>query len=181
MRNHHDYYPTPATTANDFFKKFIELEPRFDFTNAAVLDPSAGGCAVHEMSYPVALERLGCTNITSVDIRADSRATIKANYMEWYPTRHYDMVVTNPPYTIAIDYIVTALEDCVEDGFVVMLLRLNYFGSVGRRDFWQQHMPVYCVIHSQRPRFAGKSDLCEYAHFVWRKGEKPSFTKTYVV
>jgi hypothetical protein len=191
MRNNQDYYTTPAATVNEFFTKFCELVPLFDFTTATALDPAAGGDhgvgsaaagAGNPMPYPTALQRLGCTRITTVDVRVDSRAEIKANYMEWYPAEQYDMVITNPPFTLALDYIVTALDDCKVGGFVVMLVRLNFLGSVGRRDFWLHHMPTYCIVHAQRPRFtSGGGDSCEYCHMVWKKGDNPAFTKTFVV
>ena len=181
MRNLRDYYTTPASTVTEFFTKFAELVPTFDFATASVLDPSAGGCSVNPMPYPVALAELGCKNITTVDIRMDSRAEIKADYMQWYPVQQYDMVITNPPYVLALDYIVTALDDCVAGGYVVMLVRLNFLGSVSRRDFWKHHTPTYCIVHAQRPRFSGTSDLCEFCHLVWKKGEYPDHIQTYVV
>lgn len=157
QRNAYDYYTTPAATVNEFLAKFCELVPTFDFKSASVLDPAAGG-------------------------RSDSLATIKASYMEWYPPVQYDMVITNPPFTLALDYIVTALDDCKVGGYVVMLVRLNFLGSVGRRDFWQHHMPTYCIVHAQRPRFTSAGgDSCEYCHMVWKKGDNPAFTKTFVV
>ena len=180
-RNNQDYYTTPARTVNEFFTKFCELVPSFDFTTAAALDPAAGGCDENPMPYPIALQQLGCTNITTLDIRQDSLAAIKADYMKWYPTEQYDMVITNPPFVLALDYIVTALDDCKPGGFVVMLVRLNFLGSVGRREFWHHHMPSYCIVHAHRPRFGLKGDNCEYCHLVWQKGENPAFTKTYVV
>jgi hypothetical protein len=183
MRNANDYYTTPAATVNEFFTKFRELVPSFDFTTATALDPAAGGTvAGAPMPYPLALQRLGCVDVTTVDVRVDSRAAIKANYMQWFPTRQYDMVITNPPFSLALDYIVTALDDCVDGGYVVMLVRLNFFGSVGRRDFWQHHTPTYCIVHAQRPRFtASGGDNCEYCHVVWKKGENPDHTRMYVV
>ena len=112
--------------------------------------------AAHPKPYPAALQQQGCTRITTVDVRVDSRAEIKADYMEWYPDEQYDLVITNPPFTLALDYIVTALDDCKVGGFVAMLVRLNFLGSVGRRDFWQHHMPTYCIVHAHRPRFGVK-------------------------
>ena len=47
-----------------------------------ILDPCAGGDSVHDMSYPIALiESCGALNIETIDIRIDSRAEIKADYL----------------------------------------------------------------------------------------------------
>jgi hypothetical protein len=181
-RNAHDYYTTPAPTIADFITKFRAVEPGFDFVTAHVFDPSAGGCAVHPAAYPTALRGLGCTRIDTLDIRPDSRASVIGDYMQHFPETLYDMVITNPPYASAMGFIEAALEDTKPGGFVVMLLRLNYFGAVSRRAFWQANMPTYCFIHAKRPHFmAGKGDSCEYAHFVWIAGQYPDHAKTYVI
>ena len=179
-RHKQDYYTTPAKTVVEFLDKFIELTS-FDFTSAHVLDPAAGGCKDNPMPYPAALFALGCTNVTTLDIRTDSKAALITDYMQHYPNQQYDLVITNPPYLLALDFIVTALEDCKEGGYVVMLLRLNFFGSQQRRSFFQQHMPMYCIVHSNRPRFFGAGEQTEYAHFVFKKGYHPTYTQTYVI
>jgi hypothetical protein len=181
LRNFKDYYITPQKTINDFISKFKELEPAFNFRNAIILDPSAGGCSKHQMAYPTVLQQLGCTRIDTLDIRQDSLAEIKDDYLKWYPTVSYDMVVSNPPFALALDFVAAAIEDAKDGGFVIMLLRLNFFASITRRYYLQQNMPKYCVVHANRPKFNGRSDSCEYAHFVWQKGYNPDYTKTYII
>lgn len=182
-RNVQDYYVTPLKTINNFLAKFQELEPSFNFVNANILDPSAGGCITNIMPYPVALEALGCHRITTVDIRSDSLAQIKTDYLKWYPTESYDMVISNPPFAEALNFVAAAIEDVKDNGFVIMLLRLNFFGSISRRYYLQNNMPKYTIVHSSRPRFLnnGNTDSCEYAHFIWQKNHNADFTKTYII
>ncbi|UPL50539.1 hypothetical protein [Hymenobacter sublimis] len=182
MRARQDYYTTPLATVAEFFVKFQELVPALDLTVAQVFDPAAGGCAENIMTYPAALRALGCENIDTLDIRQDSRAAIIADYMNFYPEKEYDLIITNPPFNLALDYIVTALEDCKSGGYVVMLLRLNFFGSLSRKEFFSNNMPLYCFVHTQRPRFnKNSSENAEYAHFVWKKGYNPPHTQTYLL
>lgn len=91
----------------------------------------------------------------------------------------YDVIITNPPFNISLDIINKALDDVKDDGFVIMLLRLNYFGGKVRRNLWENHMPKYCFVHNKRIGFLnnGKTDSIEYYHMVWQKGYKPEFTK----
>ena len=181
-RNHQDYYVTPAATITEFIAKFQVVEPGFDFASAHVFDPSAGGCSIHEMAYPAALHALGCVKVDTLDIRPDSRAQTVGDYMSHFPETAYDMIITNPPFTSVMGFILAALEDCKPGGFVVMLLRLNYFGAESRHQFWQETMPTYCFIHSRRPCFAGtRSVQSDYAHFVWVAGQYPAYTKTFVI
>lgn len=56
-------------------------------------------------------------------------------------------------------------------GFVIMLLRLNYFGSQKREEFWEDNMPAKCYVHRKRMSFTdeGGTDSIEYMHAVWQK------------
>ena len=71
-------------------------------------------------------------------------------------------------------------KDVADGGYVAMLLRLNFWGSKARQDFFKNNMPKYCYIHPRRMSFTedGKTDSIEYAHFVWQKGNNPTFCKT---
>jgi hypothetical protein len=53
-----------------------------------------------------------------------------------------------------------------------MLLRLNYFGSSARFNFWKKFMPVRAYVHHKRLSFTGgATDSIEYMHAVWKVGE----------
>jgi len=180
-RHKSDYYITPQ----EEIIKFLEVFEKEEDITGNILDPCSGGDEDHLMSYPSALEKKGYNpeKITTVDIRKDSRAQIKADYREIDCPGDFDLIITNPPFKIARDIIEKALEDVNEGGFVVMLLRLNYFGSQKRFDLWQDHLPKYCFVHHQRMSFTdnGKTDSIEYCHMVWQKGHKPNFTALKVI
>ena len=150
-----------------------------------ILDPCAGGDEKHQMSYPNALKEFGINTerITTIDIRKDSRAMIRENYLEIEPKGDFDIIITNPPFKIARDIIEKALSDVKEGGFVIMLLRLNYFGTQKRFDLWRKQLPKYCFVHHKRMSFTddGKTDSIEYCHMVWQKGHNPDFTKLKVI
>lgn len=181
-RHKTDYYVTPKQPIKDFLSKFLDIA-KIDRPDRLVwLDPCAGGDDNNDMSYPsVIVEEFNPTIIT-MDIRDDSRADIKDNYLTFKSNLNPDIIITNPPFFIALDIIKKALEDVKDDGYVIMLLRLNFFGSKERKLFFDNYMPEYCFIHSKRISFMkGATDSIEYAHFVWRKGYNPEFSKTYLL
>jgi hypothetical protein len=174
-RDYHisDYYITPIEVIKEFLNKFIEIEGKYIFK--AVLDPCAGGDVNHPMSYPSALELFGIKgNIDTVDIREDSLAQLKADYLKLnIEKQKYNVIITNPPFNYALEIIEKALNDVTEDGFVIMLLRLNFLGSKKRKPFWDANPPKYIFVHSKRISFFGNTtDSIEYAHFVWQKNNK---------
>ena len=180
-RKKSDYYVTPREEIKKFLNEFLKVEK----IKGNILDPCAGGDENHKMSYPVALVESGfnADDITTVDIRKDSRAMIRENYLNVECKGDFDTIITNPPFKIARDIIEKALHDVNEGGFVIMLLRLNYFGSQKRFDLWTKQLPKYCFVHHKRMSFTddGKTDSIEYCHMVWEKGSYPDFTKLKVI
>lgn len=183
-RDYHisDYYITPIEVIKEFLNKFIELEGKYVFK--LVLDPCAGGDAQHPMSYPKALEDFGIKgNIVTVDIREDSLAELKSDYLNLdVKQQGFNVIITNPPFSHALEIIEKALDDIVDNGYVIMLLRLNFLGSKKRKPFWEANPPKYIFVHSKRISFFGNSntDSIEYAHFVWQKNNQDT-TKLFVI
>lgn len=175
-----DFYVTPIDEIIKFIDAFVEVE---DDLEGKILDPCAGGSTKYPMSYPEALKRCGYTNIDTIDIREDSLAEIKTDYLAYNCKNKYNVIITNPPFNQARPIIEKALDDVKDNGFVIMLLRLNFFGSKARKDMWNKQMPKYCFVHHKRMSFTddGKTDSIEYCHMVWQKGYYPEFTKLKVI
>lgn len=186
VRHGADYYVTPISAVKAFLAQW---KPKIKL-NWAMLDPCAGGDDNNLMSYPEALKHyMGETwekcnlHITTLDKRPDSRADIIHDYLTWEPNRKFDLIITNPPFSIALDVIKKSLELCEEGGYVVMLQRLNFMGSRERSQWFKEMMPHSIYVHSKRMRFLGttNTDSIEYAHFIWRKGCSEEFSRLYLV
>lgn len=168
-----DYYVTPIKSISDFINHF---QNDYGTLGSLLLDPCAGGDSLNTMSYPTALSHAGYNNIETIDLRQDSLAAhSNTNYLEvdlstLMPAP--DCIITNPPFNIALEIINKALNDVKDGGYVVMLLRLNFFGSKGRKPFWTNNLPMCCYVHSERMKFlnTGGTDSIEYMHCVWKKG-----------
>ena len=176
-----DYYVTPIDKISDFLEEFEKVEDVDK--NIQILDCCAGGDEKHPMSYPEALSKKGFINIHTLDIREDSLSKTKGDYLHIDYANKMDMIITNPPFSLALDIINKSLEDVKDGGFVIMLLRLNYFGGKVRKGLWEKQMPKYCFVHHKRISFTDdrKTDSIEYAHFVWQKGHSEQFTQLKVI
>jgi hypothetical protein len=85
----------------------------------------------------------------------------------------YDVYITNPPYLLA--------REVAEIGFqvahtVILLLRLNFYGSKHRHPWISRCIPAHTAVLPDRPPFrlskkTGKlgTDATEYAWFVWER------------
>jgi hypothetical protein len=179
-----DYYRTPEWAIDDFLSAFYRREPgafpRIGGKKMFVLDPCAGGDADHPtMPYPTAIHGWGtdADHTMTIDIREDSPAKVHGDYLT-YPVQGlftFDMIISNPPFTLAQQFIEKALTEVRVGGWVVFLLRLNFLGSQKRKPFWDTHMPNYIFLHSRRLSFRddNKTDSVEYAHFCWQRGNTP--------
>lgn len=171
-----DYYVTPQSC----IKEFIDA---WGIKQGKYLDPCAGGDEKHPMSYPTVLKTYGIDVVTT-DIRESSLAEVKEDYLFLDTAEEYfDVIITNPPFNIAEQIIEKALKDVKHGGYVIMLLRLNFFGSKSRFPMWQKQLPVEAYVHHRRMSFTddGKTDSIEYMHCVWQKGTTPEFTKLKVI
>jgi hypothetical protein len=182
-RHKSDYYVTPVRDIENFINYITNDIP--NIFNGNILDPCAGGDEKHQMSYPNALLNKGINpnNITTVDIRKDSKAMIKENYLDIKCPGDFNCIITNPPFKIALPIIKKALDDVNDNGYVIMLLRLNFFGSQKRFSFWNKYMPKYVYVHHKRMSFTDKggTDSIEYCHMVWKKDDYPKFSKIKVI
>jgi hypothetical protein len=136
------------------------------------------------MSYPKAIKTLypDC-NITTIDIREDSLAEIKQDYLTYQVTKRPEVIITNPPFNKAIEIIQKAINDIDEYGYVIMLLRLNFLESKDRKKFFDTYMPKYIFVHHQRMSFTDKggTDSVAYCHMVWQKGCNPEFSELRII
>ena len=91
-------------------------------------------------------------------------------------------IITNPPYSMAKEFIERALE-LVEDGRkVAMLLKLTFLESKKRRELFEKYPPKYIYVSSSRLQCAKNGDFetykngtgtaIAYGWFVWEKGYK---------
>lgn len=188
-RNEKDYYVTP--------REVVDKAMRFIFPDGvegrSVLDPAAGGnpgsfsMAEYPCVYADWFSSHGA-HVDSIDIRQDSPASIHADFLTWESPHPYEIVATNPPFSLAEEFIRKSMSVLSDGGCCVMLERLNFLCSEKRRHLFEEFKPSLIVVHRKRMSFLGnmkflkqQTDSIEYAHFVWIKGENPDFAKTFVI
>lgn len=197
QRQEFDYYVTPPDAIRTFLQHFTKhFSERLTAAPRRILDPCAGGNKTEvqwqykkdkvvtvpptEMSYPKVLQEFWSeARIVTMDIREDSPAQLHGDFLtvddDKLKALKLDMIITNPPFSLAEEIIRKALEVVHPGGFVIMLLRLNFFGSKKRKDFFDSFMPCRAYVHRERMNFVeGESgDSIEYMHAVWTKDSLP--------
>ena len=182
-----DYYVTPVKDIITFLGALDE-EVTLDIWDKTILDPCAGGDPSHDMSYPKALREYYAipddwNGIKTIDIRDDSLAETKCNYIETKLDYKPFLIISNPPFNQAMEFIKKALGDVEDGGYVAMLLRLNFLETKARKEFFDNYMPTWVFVHHKRMSFtdAGGTDSVAYCHMVWKKNDYPKFAKIRVI
>lgn len=198
VRTPNDYYLTDPKEIVKFLLAWLATDGManrlFKCKDLSILDPAAGGLTERvevpqkegkpplvfepsEMSYPKAIRAVSGHAIHTMDIRENSLAAERTDFLQRLQPPYYDLAITNPPFLLALEFIKQSLTVVKPGGFVVMLLRLNFFGSEDRNSFFLSgNMPQRGYVHSKRLGFTpdGKTDSVEYAHFIWQKTDEPN-------
>ena len=165
VRDPADYYATPAWATH-------RLLERVELPAGRWLEPCAGEGAIIQATQAVR----GDVAWTALEVRAECREPLHDLRVEsvqigsftapTLPLLHaaYDVVLTNPPYRVALAFARRALELAP---VVALLLRLNWLASAKRAAWMHAHTPSIFVL-PDRPSFVGgHGDATEYAWLVW--------------
>jgi hypothetical protein len=163
----HDAYFTPERLAS----RLVSLLP-ID-SRHHVLEPHVGGGA-----FGKAIKATGA-KLTGSDIQKESEGLaicdekIVCNFLHHAYPQQYDFVVGNPPFADALDHVQKALNVVKPTGGVGFLLRIGFFASISRFEFWKNNPAKKVWVLAERPSFAhGTTDAQEYAFFYWTPGYK---------
>lgn len=160
-REQHDFYATEP--------KAVELLLDEEQFQKDILEPCCGLNHITDV-----LKSRGYQVITSDLIDRGVGAEVKDffEYESWYGD-----IVTNPPYSQAVDFVEHSLKIIEEGSRVAMFLKIQFLEGKKRKEFFKKYPPKYIYVASSRLRCAkngefdkyGSSAVC-YAWFVWEKG-----------
>lgn len=170
-----DFYQTPQALADAMAVRLPEPgldpkthEPCLSF-GLRVLDPCAGN-GVFGRSIRTFRPK---ATLHEIDVSPQGPGIEMLDFFSLGCTegRIFDVIIGNPPYSLAEQFIRHALSLAPEVHF---LLRLNFLEGQKRRAFWKEHPVSHVAVLSRRPSFTGKgTDATAYAVFVW----KPRLTR----
>jgi len=164
-RETNDYYATPEIAV----KKLLEKEMLFPF----ILEP-----ACWEWHISKVLEWYGKKVLSSdlidrwygeqIDFLSDS-------FMDNW---HWD-IITNPPFSMAQEFVEKSLSIIRDNRKVCMLLRIQFLEGVKRNKFFRENPPKKVYVFSRNIRCAKNWDFdnatwnaSTYCWFVWEKWYK---------
>lgn len=100
------------------------------------------------------------------DVEPRSELVKRRDYLDpGFAPPHADLLITNPPYSLAEEFIRKAVSHATS---VAMLLRLPFMASKKRLPLWRDLGVPDVYVLSKRPSFTGGgTDSTDYAWLVW--------------
>lgn len=188
-----DFYETPPWLTAMFWKEFMNHDLTLE--NFNFLEPSAGNGKIIQatnkffndsgLAKPIwsANEILPECKENLIQLVEDPSKLTMQDYLTLpAPKTKYDLIITNPPFSLAQPFIEKAVK---ESKLVVMLLRVNFLGSKKRIGFFKEHRPDL-YVSPKRPSFIksqkSSTDATEYAWFLWNSNSLQSkMTRYYML
>jgi hypothetical protein len=167
-RSDDDFYATPYGTTKALLDK-LELR-------GSILEPACGQGHISN----ILKEYCPDSEITSTDLVNRGYGQGDIDFLTHDYKRKFDNIITNPPFKFAKEFINKGLE--LANDKVIMLLKIQFLESKGRKEFLENSPLKYVYVFSERQStlkdglelnpLTGKkwSTTLLLAWFVWEKG-----------
>lgn len=171
----HEWFPTPPGLVQAFM-------PHLDLRDGlTLLEPGAGrGDLLGELRNGFS----GWSHVTAVEIDPQRREVLEpladevivGDFLAVAPSLpQFDRVVTNPPFSIWVEFTAAAIDLCKPGGIVASVGRLGLMESNGRESFWNTYRCDAWVC-PWRNKFVDNDSSPTEGHCVYffRPGEQPT-------
>ena len=175
-----DFYATDPIAVQKLLTKYA-------INGNEILEPCVGNGNIANAINNFYTNKVNITGIDIVDRGYPS--TIVHDYLTWKTDRKFDCIITNPPYSLAKEFIEKSMallndgydEDGIPNGQLIMLLKIQFLEGIKRKKLFEKYPPKYIYVF--RSRMAtwnngqpfdsnGKkwaTTIC-HAWFIWEKG-----------
>lgn len=187
-----DNYPTPIRLARAGIELALSIYPSLKGEKINFMEPGAGNDAPFCKAIKSRLDDSVITR--GIELRKLSKKDREKirDHCDFYnhgrdflsyevPSKDWrpNLIVTNPPYSLAEKFARQSLKIIDPSGIVVMLVQNGFSGSKERIDFWEEFPALSVHMPRPRPGFvdfeSGSTDMREYYFYVWAGPRLASF------
>ena len=120
-------------------------------------------------------------NITAIDIVDRGYPnTIVADFLNYQTEKRYDGIITNPPYSLAKEFVEKGMELLTDNGQMLMFLKIQFLEGAKRKDFFKKYPPKYIYVFTNRMATWNNGEALDpkgkrwattmcHAWFIWEK------------
>ena len=171
QRVENDFYATNPKAVNMILNKY-------NFYAQNILEPCVGqGHIAHVIDEFYNHSK----NITAIDIVDRGYPnTIVADFLNYQTEKRYDGIITNPPYSLAKEFVEKGMELLTDNGQMLMFLKIQFLEGAKRKDFFKKYPPKYIYVFTNRmatwnngepldPKGKRWATTMCHAWFIWEK------------
>lgn len=177
--------PANGRVENDFYAtnpRAVEmLFQKYPFTASKILEPCVGQGHIANFINNFFTNKREVVGVDLVDRGYPN--TIVSNFLEWETDEKFDGIISNPPYSLAKEFVEKGMDLLEEEGQMAMFLKVQFLEGAKRKELFEKYPPKYIYIFRNRmatwnngnetdengKRWA--TTMC-HAWFVWEKGSK---------
>jgi hypothetical protein len=176
--------PENDRVENDFYATNPEavkmLLEKYEIVGKNILEPCVGnGSIVDALKYFYGDQK----DITCIDIiDRGYPETIIHDFLTYETNTKYDAIITNPPYSLASEFIYKSLELLKTKGVLIMFLKIQFLEGIKRKNLFKKYPPKYIYVFRKRMSTFNNGNklnpktnkpwvttFCN-AWFIWEKG-----------
>ena len=174
--------PAAQRVENDFYATNPEavnmILNEYNFYAQNILEPCVGqGQIAHVIDEFYNHSK----NITAIDIVDRGYPnTIVADFLNYQTEKRYDGIITNPPYSLAKEFVERGMELLTDNGQMLMFLKIQFLEGAKRKDFFKKYPPKYIYVFTNRmatwnngepldPKGKRWATTMCHAWFIWEK------------
>lgn len=153
MREKMDFYPTPAYVT--------EVLLKHHHFNGVIWECACGDGRMSEV-----LEQNGYQVISTDLVDRGYIKRIPRNIDFLLENTYFDNIVTNPPFSLAFEFMEQGLRLAKE--CLALLLPIRYLTGKKRAELYKKHPPTKVIVIPNKVDFIGNGNpVMEFAWFVW--------------
>ena len=173
-RIENDYYATPYEST----RALLDIE-KFE---GDFIEPCVGGGHIANAINDFFTNKRAITGLDLVDRGYPN--TIVQDFLTWETDKKFEGIITNPPFSLAQEFIEKGMELLTDDGQMAMFLKIQFLEGAKRKEFFEKYPPKYIYVFRNRMATwnngneidpnTGKrwaTTMC-HAWFIWEKGSK---------
>ena len=173
-RVENDYYATNPKAVEMLFE-------RYEVRGNTFLEPCVGGGHIAKAVDKLIGDKLEETTYLDIVDRGYPNTIVK-DFLQYKTNKRYDIIISNPPYSLAQEFIEKSLSLLSSKGHCIMFLKLQFLEGAKRKEFFEKYPPKFIYVFRNRMATwnsgnefdpnTGKrwaTTMC-HAWFIWEKG-----------
>ena len=176
-RVENDYYATNPEAVKMLLKSYHGFDKM-----KTILEPCVGEGHITNTINDFYKNEKDITNLDLID-RGYSN-TIVADFLTYKTDKKYEGIITNPPYSLAKEFVEKGMELLTDNGQMAMFLKIQFLEGQKRKELFEKYPPKYIYVFRNRmatwnnglekdPKTGKRwaTTMC-HAWFIWEKGSK---------